>query len=86
MHSICKVCSIQVVDTIPQIMYKINKQAVFSRVCEYSSLFMSLPPDAETELLSNESLHALHRLAASEDRDLQMTAAMYYLHLSHQCE
>ncbi|XP_010753475.3 vacuolar protein 8-like [Larimichthys crocea] len=39
--------------------------------------------DAETELLSNESLHALHRLAASEDRDLQMTAAMYYLHLSH---
>ncbi|XP_039992910.1 ankyrin and armadillo repeat-containing protein [Xiphias gladius] len=39
--------------------------------------------DDETQLLSQEGLRALNRLAASENADLQMTAAMYYLHLSH---
>nr|XP_046268781.1 vacuolar protein 8-like [Scatophagus argus] len=39
--------------------------------------------DAETQLLNQESLQALNRLATSEHTDLQMTAAMYYLHLSH---
>ncbi|KAM9341520.1 uncharacterized protein ABDE67_015170 [Symphorus nematophorus] len=39
--------------------------------------------DAETQLLNQESLQALNRLASSENTDLQMTAAMYYLHLSH---
>ncbi|XP_059209892.1 uncharacterized protein LOC131988697 [Centropristis striata] len=37
----------------------------------------------ETQLLNQESLQALSRLATSENTDLQMTAAMYYLHLSH---
>uniref|UniRef100_A0A3B4U0M3 Vacuolar protein 8 n=2 Tax=Seriola dumerili TaxID=41447 RepID=A0A3B4U0M3_SERDU len=46
-----------------------------------------LPPlhllyDDETQLLSQEGLQTLSRLAASENTDLQMTAAMYYLHLS----
>uniref|UniRef100_A0A3Q0SDH1 Vacuolar protein 8 n=1 Tax=Amphilophus citrinellus TaxID=61819 RepID=A0A3Q0SDH1_AMPCI len=36
----------------------------------------------ETQLLSQESLQTLNKLA-SENTDLQMTAAMYYLHLSH---
>ncbi|XP_051251872.1 uncharacterized protein LOC127361353 [Dicentrarchus labrax] len=39
--------------------------------------------DDETQLLSQEHLQALNRLATSENIDLQMTAAMYYLHLSH---
>ncbi|XP_030575377.1 vacuolar protein 8-like [Archocentrus centrarchus] len=38
--------------------------------------------DNETQLLSQESLQTLNKLA-SENTDLQMTAAMYYLHLSH---
>ncbi|XP_029349023.1 vacuolar protein 8-like [Echeneis naucrates] len=33
--------------------------------------------------LSQEDLRALSRLAASDNTDLQMTAALYYLHLSH---
>ncbi|XP_041810152.1 vacuolar protein 8-like isoform X1 [Chelmon rostratus] len=39
--------------------------------------------DAETKLLDQGSLQALSRLATSENTDLQRTAAMYYLHLSH---
>ncbi|CAK6966002.1 uncharacterized protein LOC128375855 [Scomber scombrus] len=39
--------------------------------------------DHETQLLNQESLQTLSRLAASEKPDLQMTAAVYYLHLSH---
>ncbi|XP_018559221.1 ankyrin and armadillo repeat-containing protein [Lates calcarifer] len=39
--------------------------------------------DDETQLLSQEGLQTLNKLAASESTDLQMTAAMYYLHLSH---
>ncbi|XP_044230260.1 vacuolar protein 8-like [Thunnus albacares] len=39
--------------------------------------------DHETQLLNQESLQALNRLAASENPDLQMTAAVCYLHLSH---
>ncbi|XP_041667970.1 vacuolar protein 8-like [Cheilinus undulatus] len=39
--------------------------------------------DDETQLLHPDSLKALNRLAASENSDLQMSAAMYYLHLSH---
>ncbi|XP_034713795.1 ankyrin and armadillo repeat-containing protein [Etheostoma cragini] len=38
--------------------------------------------DNET-LLNPGSLQALSRLATSENTDLQMSAAMYYLHLSH---
>ncbi|KAK2826548.1 hypothetical protein Q5P01_020762 [Channa striata] len=40
--------------------------------------------DNGTPLFNRESLQALTRLAAAENADLQMTAAMYYLHLSHQ--
>ncbi|KAG7229090.1 hypothetical protein INR49_013031 [Caranx melampygus] len=40
--------------------------------------------DDEAQLLSQEGLRTLSRLAASENPDHQMTAAMYYLHLSHQ--
>ncbi|XP_074548725.1 uncharacterized protein LOC141806909 [Halichoeres trimaculatus] len=39
--------------------------------------------DDETQLLNPDSLQTLNRLAASENRDLQISAAMYYLHLSH---
>ncbi|XP_029317274.1 vacuolar protein 8-like [Cottoperca gobio] len=39
--------------------------------------------DDETQLLHQESLQTLSRLATSENTDLQMTAAMFYLHLSH---
>ncbi|XP_042357420.1 ankyrin and armadillo repeat-containing protein [Plectropomus leopardus] len=39
--------------------------------------------DDETQLLNEESLQALSRLATSESSDLQMTASLYYLHLSH---
>ncbi|XP_073340594.1 uncharacterized protein [Pagrus major] len=41
--------------------------------------------DAEA-LLNQESLQVLNRLSTSENIDLQMTAAMYYLHLSHNLE
>ncbi|XP_045918132.1 vacuolar protein 8-like isoform X2 [Micropterus dolomieu] len=37
----------------------------------------------ETQLLDQESLRGLNSLASSENTNLQMTAAMYYLHLSH---
>ncbi|KAM4542073.1 uncharacterized protein PAE49_018842 isoform 2-T2 [Odontesthes bonariensis] len=39
--------------------------------------------DDETQLLSQGSLQALSRLAASQNHDLQMCAAMSYLHISH---
>ncbi|XP_070698356.1 uncharacterized protein [Pempheris klunzingeri] len=39
--------------------------------------------DDETQLLAQESLQALSTLATSENSDLQMTAALYYLYLSH---
>ncbi|XP_047467929.1 vacuolar protein 8-like [Mugil cephalus] len=39
--------------------------------------------DNDTQDLTQESLQALNRLASSENPDLQITAAMYYLHLSH---
>lgn len=45
-----------------------------------------LPLEDESQLLSQEGLQTLTRLAASENTDLQMTAAMYYLHVSHHCE
>ncbi|XP_008285681.1 vacuolar protein 8-like [Stegastes partitus] len=44
---------------------------------------LHLMHDNETQLLNQETLQALNRLAASEDSHLQMTAAVYYLHLSH---
>ncbi|XP_037603222.1 ankyrin and armadillo repeat-containing protein [Sebastes umbrosus] len=37
----------------------------------------------DDEPLNQESLQTLSRLATSENTDLQMTAAVYYLHLSH---
>ncbi|XP_061599323.1 uncharacterized protein LOC133462198 [Cololabis saira] len=37
----------------------------------------------ETQLISTGSFQALSRLAGSENADLQMAAAMYYLHISH---
>nr|XP_020463709.1 vacuolar protein 8-like [Monopterus albus] len=40
--------------------------------------------DDETHQFSLKRLQALNKLAASNDVHLQMTAAMYYLHLSHQ--
>ncbi|XP_060918965.1 uncharacterized protein LOC132993255 [Labrus mixtus] len=46
-------------------------------------LSLHLLNDDETQLPNPESLQALNRLAASENTDLQMTAAIYYLHLSH---
>ncbi|KAK9534081.1 hypothetical protein VZT92_009154 [Zoarces viviparus] len=46
-------------------------------------LSLHLLCDDETQLLNQESLHALSRLASSEDTDLQTTAAMFYLHVSH---
>lgn len=49
-------------------------------------LCVCLFSDDETQLLSQESLKAVNTLSASEHTDLQMTAAMYYLHLSHHCE
>ncbi|XP_072221776.1 uncharacterized protein [Leuresthes tenuis] len=39
--------------------------------------------DDETQLLSQGSLEALSRVAASQNADLQMCAAMSYLHISH---
>ncbi|XP_040056199.2 uncharacterized protein LOC120833278 [Gasterosteus aculeatus] len=39
--------------------------------------------DEETQLLNQESLHTLSKLAFSENHDLQTTAAMYFLHVSH---
>ncbi|XP_033499573.2 uncharacterized protein LOC117267656 [Epinephelus lanceolatus] len=48
---------------------------------ELSSLHLLY--DDETQLLNQESLQSLSRLAASENTDLQMTASLYYLHLSH---
>lgn len=47
-------------------------------------LFLLL--DHETQLLNQENLQTLNRLAASQNPDLQMTAAVYYLHLSHHRE
>ncbi|KAM8737893.1 uncharacterized protein AB9X84_022793 isoform 3-T3 [Acanthopagrus schlegelii] len=49
------------------------------------STSLHLPCDAEA-LLNQESLQVLNRLSVSENTDLQMTAAMYYLHLSHNLE
>ncbi|KAL7379534.1 hypothetical protein ABVT39_000880 [Epinephelus coioides] len=48
---------------------------------ELSSLHLLY--DDETQLLNQESLQSLSRLAASENTNLQMTASLYYLHLSH---
>lgn len=42
--------------------------------------------DDGAHLLDLKSLQALSILAASEDADLQMGAALYYLHLGHHCE
>ncbi|XP_034530538.1 vacuolar protein 8-like [Notolabrus celidotus] len=39
--------------------------------------------DDETQFLNPDSLRALNKLATSDNTDLQMSAAMYYLHLSH---
>ncbi|XP_034419539.1 vacuolar protein 8-like [Cyclopterus lumpus] len=39
--------------------------------------------DDENQLLNQESLRTLSRLASSDDADLQTTAAVYYLHVSH---
>ncbi|XP_041828397.1 vacuolar protein 8-like [Melanotaenia boesemani] len=49
---------------------------------DLSSLYLIY--DDETQLLSEEGLQALSRLSASQNADLQMAAAMYYLHISHQ--
>ncbi|XP_076604841.1 uncharacterized protein LOC143331641 [Chaetodon auriga] len=46
-------------------------------------LSLHLLCDAETQMLDQGSLQTLSRLATSENTDLQMTAAMCYLHLSH---
>uniref|UniRef100_A0A3Q3KI84 Vacuolar protein 8 n=1 Tax=Mastacembelus armatus TaxID=205130 RepID=A0A3Q3KI84_9TELE len=46
-------------------------------------LSLRILDDKETHLLNQENLQALNRLATSEAIHLQMTAAMYYLHLSH---
>ncbi|KAK2892063.1 uncharacterized protein [Channa argus] len=48
--------------------------------------FFNLLYDNGTHLFSLERLQALTALAASENTALQMSAAMYYLHLSHQLE
>ncbi|KAG7509862.1 vacuolar protein 8-like [Solea senegalensis] len=37
----------------------------------------------DSRLLSQDGLRAVGRLSASENTDLQMTAAVYYLHVSH---
>ncbi|CAJ1074491.1 vacuolar protein 8-like [Xyrichtys novacula] len=39
--------------------------------------------DDETQLLNPDSLQTLNSLSTSENTELQMSAAMYYLHLSH---
>ncbi|KAM4625070.1 uncharacterized protein ACJ7VT_003550 isoform 2-T2 [Polymixia lowei] len=50
------------------------------------SLLNHLYTDHETPVLNQQYLHALNRLAASENCDLQRTAAMHYLYLSHHLE
>lgn len=47
---------------------------------------MFVPLDDGANLLNQKSLQALSTLAASENIDLQMSAAVYYLHLSHHRE
>lgn len=42
--------------------------------------------DAETQHHNQEIHQALNRLATSKNTDLQMIAALYYVHLSHHCE
>ncbi|KAM3594598.1 uncharacterized protein V6R79_010598 [Siganus canaliculatus] len=56
----------------------------FVRRAIQQSATLHLLHDGESQLLNEESLQVLNRLANSEDRDHQMAAAMYYLHLSHQ--
>ncbi|KAL6105307.1 uncharacterized protein ACO6RY_06867 [Pungitius sinensis] len=51
------------------------------RTQEFPSL--QLLNDEETQLLNQESLRTLNNLAFSENHDLQTTAAMFYLHVSH---
>ncbi|XP_068437192.1 uncharacterized protein [Clinocottus analis] len=51
---------------------------------ELSSLHLLC--DDESQLLNQESLRTLSRLASSDNTDLQTTAAMYYLHVSHHLE
>ncbi|KAM8913701.1 LOW QUALITY PROTEIN: uncharacterized protein AB9W97_005864 [Spinachia spinachia] len=46
-------------------------------------LYLQLLNDEETQLLNQESLRTLTKLAFSENRDLQATATMFYLHVSH---
>ncbi|XP_032403653.1 vacuolar protein 8-like [Xiphophorus hellerii] len=48
---------------------------------EFSSL--QLMCDDGTQVFNQRSLQALNRLAASQNADLQMSAAIYYLHISH---
>ncbi|XP_014824448.1 PREDICTED: vacuolar protein 8-like [Poecilia mexicana] len=44
---------------------------------------LQLMCDDETHVFNQRSLQALNRLAASQNADLQMSAAIYYLHISH---
>ncbi|XP_043998476.1 vacuolar protein 8-like isoform X2 [Gambusia affinis] len=46
-------------------------------------LSLQLMCDDETQVFNQRSLPALKRLAASQNADLQMSAAIYYLHISH---
>ncbi|XP_008397329.1 vacuolar protein 8-like isoform X4 [Poecilia reticulata] len=44
---------------------------------------LQLMCDDETQVFNQRSLQALNQLAASQNADLQMSAAIYYLHISH---
>lgn len=41
---------------------------------------------SENNVIDMESLKALQTLAASENPSLQQSAALYYLHISEECE
>ncbi|XP_044022866.1 vacuolar protein 8-like isoform X2 [Siniperca chuatsi] len=63
--------------------FRITPERSFLRRTTQELPSLHLLYDDETQLLNQESLQGLNRLATSENTDLQMTAAMYYLHLSH---
>lgn len=58
-------------------------------ICKHQmdqTLFFLLFSDDGTQVFNQRSLQALNRLAASQNADLQMSAAIYYLDISHHCE
>ncbi|XP_056282561.1 uncharacterized protein LOC130201529 [Pseudoliparis swirei] len=63
--------------------FRNTPESRFLRRKTHDSSSLHLLCDDENQLLNQESLRTLSRLASSDNADLQTTAALYYLHVSH---